>query len=72
MNERIILTTLNARYTHAALGLRYLYANLGALKSQTHLLEFTINQNVLEIAEQLLANKPQIIGLAVYIWNINE
>lgn len=72
MNERIILTTLNARYTHAALGLRYLYANLGALKSQTHLLEFTINQNVLEIAEQLLANKPHIIGLAVYIWNINE
>ena len=28
----IVLTTLNAKYAHAAFGLRYLMANLGALR----------------------------------------
>ena len=29
----ILLTTLNARYAHSALGLRYLYANLHELQN---------------------------------------
>ena len=33
----ILLTTLNARYTHASLGLRYLLANMGELQEQTRL-----------------------------------
>ena len=40
----IVLATLNARYTHASLGLRYLLANMGALKRDTHLAEFTIRR----------------------------
>lgn len=68
----IILTTLNARYGHAALGLRYLYANLGELQVRTKVLEFTIAMRPLDIAEQLLAENPRIIGLGVYIWNITE
>lgn len=69
---KIILATLNARYTHASLGLRYLYANLGALQPQAEIQEFTIAMRPLDIAEQLLAKKPHIIGLGVYIWNIVE
>jgi radical SAM superfamily enzyme YgiQ (UPF0313 family) len=69
---KIILATLNARYTHASLGLRYLYANLGVLQPQAEIQEFTIAMRPLDIAEQLLAKKPQIIGLGVYIWNITE
>lgn len=69
---KIILATLNARYTHASLGLRYLYANLGALRPQAEIQEFTIAMRPLDIAEQLLAKKPHIIGLGVYIWNIVE
>jgi len=33
----ILLSTLNARYTHASLGLRYLLANMGPLQAQTRL-----------------------------------
>ena len=40
---KIVLTTLNARYAHAAFGLRYLMANLGALKSEAMLLEFDVS-----------------------------
>lgn len=68
----IILCTLNARYFHSSLGLRYLYANLGELQSRARIREFIINQRPIEIAEQLLADDPKIIGLGVYIWNIEQ
>jgi radical SAM superfamily enzyme YgiQ (UPF0313 family) len=68
----IILTTLNARYSHASLGLRYLYANLGEQQACAAIREFTIALRPLDIAEQLLAENPKIIGLGVYIWNITE
>jgi radical SAM superfamily enzyme YgiQ (UPF0313 family) len=66
----IILATLNARYIHSAFGLRYLQANLGELQSRCTIREFEINQRPLDVAEALLADDPLIIGLGVYIWNI--
>jgi len=77
----ITLSTLNARYIHASLGLRYLYANMGELRDQTRMLEFTINQRADDILEQLLSdidsrsdtlNHPPIIGFGIYIWNVLE
>lgn len=68
----IILSTLNARYMHTAFGLRYLYANLGDLQSQTKIIEFTIQELPINIAERLLSEQPKIIGLSVYIWNVTE
>ena len=65
----IVLSTLNARYIHAAFGLRYLRANLGDLKEQSKILEFDIKQRPHDIAERLLAENPRIVGLGVYIWN---
>jgi radical SAM superfamily enzyme YgiQ (UPF0313 family) len=66
----IVLTTLNAKYIHAAFGLRYLLANLGPLRAAATLVEFDINQRPVDIAEALLAHNPRIIGLGVYIWNV--
>jgi len=66
----IVLTTLNAKYIHAAFGLRYLLANLGGLKSRALLIEFDINQRPLDVVERLLALQPRIVGLGVYIWNV--
>jgi radical SAM superfamily enzyme YgiQ (UPF0313 family) len=66
----IVLTTLNAKYIHAAFGLRYLLANLGDLRPCAALVEFDINQRPLDIAEMLLAREPKIIGFGVYIWNV--
>ena len=73
----IVIATLNAKYIHASLGLRYLLANMDAhggpgLKSQTQLHEFVIAQPPLLIVERLLALNPKIIGLGVYIWNVVE
>lgn len=68
----IILTTLNARYIHSAFGLRYLKANLGALETACDIIEFTIHQRPIDIAEQLLRYQAKVIGFGVYIWNIDE
>lgn len=65
----IVLATLNAKYIHAAFGLRNLRANLGELRERSAILEFDINQRPIDIAEAILAQKPTIIGLGVYIWN---
>jgi radical SAM superfamily enzyme YgiQ (UPF0313 family) len=67
----IVLSTLNAKYIHTAFGLRYLLANMGALREHTCLLEFDINHRPTDVAEVLLARNPRIIGLGVYIWNVS-
>ena len=66
----IVLSALNAKYIHAAFGLRYLFANLDELQSRAVIAEFDINQRPLDIAEVLLERNPRIIGLGVYIWNV--
>lgn len=68
----IILSTLNARYIHASMGLRYLLANMAELQGSTELIEFNINGRVIDMAETLLSKQPKIIGLGVYIWNARE
>ena len=82
MPPAILLSTLNAKYIHASLGLRYLLANMdrhggSGLRAQTALREFTIARPVPEIVEALLVELgelvggvPQIIGFGVYIWNV--
>ncbi len=68
----IVLSTLNARFIHAAFGLRYLMANLGGLQPRATIAEFDINQRPLDIAERLLELKPRVIGFGIYIWNVTE
>ena len=68
----ILLSTLNARYTHASLGLRYLLANMGPLQAQTRIHEFVIGAKTSDLVERILAHQPRILGLGVYIWNVEE
>lgn len=68
----IVLTTLNARYTHCAFGLRYLHANLGELAADAVIQEHTIEARATDVAEALLALSPTIIGVGVYVWNARE
>jgi radical SAM superfamily enzyme YgiQ (UPF0313 family) len=68
----VLLSTLNARYTHASLGLRYLLANMGPLQERTALMEFVIGAKTTDVVERLLAKQPRIVGFGVYIWNVEE
>ncbi|MFZ4538583.1 DUF4080 domain-containing protein [Propionivibrio sp.] len=79
----IVLATLNAKYIHASLGLRYLLANMGNLRPHTTLREFTIASPAQNVVDELLLTLDgpeatearcvqglQIVGFGVYIWNV--
>lgn len=66
----IVLSTFNAKYIHPSLGLRYLLVNLGPLEGDATLMEFDLAQRPVEAAESILAHEPKIVGVGVYIWNV--
>ncbi len=66
----IVLATMNARYSHASFGLRYLMANLGPHARDAVMLEFEIKNAPVEVAEAIIRQQPAIVGLGVYIWNV--
>ncbi len=66
----IVLATANARYSHTALALRSLLANLGELKAKTAIMEFTIKDQPLDMTEKILKAEPKVVGLSVYLWNV--
>ena len=68
----IVLSTLNARWTHASLGLRYLLANLGPLAERACIEEFTLRTPIDEVVHRLLTHAPRVIGLGVYVWNVAQ
>jgi len=68
--SEIVLTTLNARYSHTSFGLRYLMANMGNLRACTQMLEFDIRGRTADVAAAVLAYDPRIVGIGVYIWNV--
>ncbi len=68
----IVLSTITARYSHSAFGLRYLRANLGKWREQSIIKEFHLKHLPINIAESILEEKPLIVVLSVYIWNVSE
>ena len=67
---RVVLSTLNAKFIHASVGLRYLYANLEELQSEATIIEFEASQPAREVVESVLEANPSIVGFGVYIWNV--
>ncbi|MGQ0524424.1 MAG: DUF4080 domain-containing protein [Betaproteobacteria bacterium] len=68
----VVLSTINARYVHAALGLRYLAANMRELAAGTKIVEFVLGARPADMVETILAHRPRIVGFGVYIWNVEE
>jgi len=66
---KIFLTSINARFTHSNLALRYLRSYANKQFSDVSLIEYTINQNIDEILEELVQAKPDVLVFSVYIWN---
>ncbi len=67
---RIVLTTLNAKFTHDSLAVRYLEAYCIHDFPELITRQFNINQNLDLILSELVDLQPDIIGFSCYIWNI--
>ncbi|MBC7324762.1 MAG: DUF4080 domain-containing protein, partial [Moorella sp. (in: Bacteria)] len=67
---RVLLTTLNAKYIHVNLALRYLRACCRDLPLELSLAEFTINDRPENIAAAIYRLRPDLVAFSCYIWNI--
>jgi Radical SAM superfamily/Protein of unknown function (DUF4080) len=72
LSTPILITAINARHSHSSMGGRCLLANMGELRGQTELVEFTIQQSAVEIADAIVARNPGVLALGVYIWNVKR
>ncbi|MBY0222985.1 MULTISPECIES: B12-binding domain-containing radical SAM protein [Sporosarcina] len=68
---KIVLSTLNAKYIHTNIAIRYLKAYAEPEYPCT-LAEFTIHDPTLSIVSELYQHSPDVVGFSVYIWNIEE
>ena len=68
---KIILATLNAKYIHTNLAIRYLKA-AARPEFDPELAEYTIKDPAFNIVSDLFQKKPDVVGFSCYIWNINE
>ncbi|MFD4928193.1 B12-binding domain-containing radical SAM protein [Peribacillus butanolivorans] len=67
----IIISTLNAKYIHTSLSIRYLKA-YAQPDYDVQLAEYTIKDPIMNIVGDLYSKKPDVIGFSCYIWNIEE
>lgn len=69
---RSLLVSLNSKYVHTNLALRYLREAVRPEFPETELREFTINEHVDRIAGEIFEAKADVIGFSCYIWNLTE
>ncbi|SOC45035.1 B12-binding domain-containing radical SAM protein [Ureibacillus acetophenoni] len=67
----IVLTTLNAKYIHTNIAIRYLKAAALPEFNPT-IVEYTIKDPTFNIVTDLYQHKPDVVGFSCYIWNIEE
>ena len=69
--KKVILAALNAKYIHSNLALRYLSRfQDNNRKHHVETMEFTINQRLDFIAEELFRKQPDVVLFSCYIWNV--
>ena len=66
----VVLSTLNSKFIHSSLALRYLKAYGQAHGQAYDIVEYTINMPVLHILSDITERNIDVLGFACYIWNI--
>ncbi len=67
----VVLSTLNAKYIHTNLAIRYL-KSYAAPEFEVQLSEYTIKDPSMNIVTDLFHKQPDVLGFSCYIWNIEE
>ncbi len=70
---KILLSSLNAKYIHTNLAIRYLEAYCKKIEDiDIKIREFTINGRWEKILPEIYKERADVIGFSCYIWNIEE
>ncbi|NLM06995.1 MAG: B12-binding domain-containing radical SAM protein, partial [Tissierellia bacterium] len=68
---KILLTSLNSKFIHTNLAIRYFEAVLSPV-IECEVIEHTINQRVEKITDDILKKEFDLLAFSAYIWNIEE
>ncbi len=69
---KILLTTLNAKYIHSNLALKYLYMSAIEYRRAIEVEEFTINNDDNFVYTEILRGDFDVVCFSCYIWNIEK
>jgi len=67
ISMNVILVSIDAKYIHTNNAVRLLKANS---VFPITLMEYTIKDDVNQIAQNIITENPDIVGFSVYIWNV--
>lgn len=68
---KILLTAINAKFIHSSLALRCLQQYAKGHEEEIEMVEYTINQNEDFMLQDIYAQKPDILCISCYLWNIS-
>ncbi len=66
--EQILLTAINARFTHSNLA-NFYFKNSLENNYKVIIQEFSINEKLEDIIQKIVSSKSKIISFSIYIWN---
>ncbi|MDO4481425.1 MAG: DUF4080 domain-containing protein [Bacillota bacterium] len=69
---KILLTTLNTKYIHSNLALKYLYESAGIYRDLLEIKEFTINNDDMSVYMEIMRGGYDAVCFSCYIWNISR
>ncbi|MGN0144815.1 MAG: B12-binding domain-containing radical SAM protein, partial [Clostridium sp.] len=67
---KVLLTAINSKYIHSNLAVRYLRSFTKDLDYEGKIKEFTINDRVERVLEEIINENPDIVAFSTYIWNV--
>jgi radical SAM superfamily enzyme YgiQ (UPF0313 family) len=67
---KVLLATLNSKFIHSSLALRYLREYCSDKPVDIALREFTINDSMHTVMGEVFREKPDVVAFSCYIWNI--
>ncbi|NEW07197.1 B12-binding domain-containing radical SAM protein [Paenibacillus sp. SYP-B3998] len=68
---KVLVSTLNAKFIHTSLALRYLKA-FCEKDFDVEISEYTIKDPVMNVVSDIYQKAPDVLGFSCYIWNIEE
>lgn len=69
---RLLLTTLNSKFTHSSLALRYISSMVADTEASIELREYTINNQLDYIVREIYSGQFDVVVFSVYIWNVED
>ncbi len=69
---KLLLTTLNSKFTHSSLALRYISGMLKNCGADVTLNEYTINNQLDYIVREIYTGHYDVVLFSVYIWNVES